>query len=373
MTAAPRRPAPAGVGIFVPSLAGGGAERAMLNLARGMHELGHRVDLVVGTAKGRYRDEIIGGIDLIDLGVHRVLWALPGLIRYLRERRPAYLYAAMDHANVVALAARRLANVPTRIIVSIRCMLSQPAGGNSSLSSRVVLKLARAYYPSAHGIVAVSAGVADDATAILGLDRRRITVLDNPVLTPELHEQAMMPLDHPWFQPGSSTPVLLACGRLVPVKGFTSLIEAFADLRSRREARLVILGDGPDRSALLARAEALGVAQSLWLPGFDVNPFRYMARARLFVLSSVCEGSPNVLVQALACGCAVVSTDCPGGVREILDGVPGTALVPVGDTAALARAMEALLAENAGRLSPRLLSRFDYRTAAAGYLAVATA
>jgi glycosyltransferase involved in cell wall biosynthesis len=358
---------PERLAVFLPSLAGGGAERAMLNVARGFRDLGHRVDLVLAAASGPYLAEVPGGVRVVDLGAGRVLAALPGLARYLRRERPDRLYAAMDHANLVALWARRLARAPTRVVLGVRDTWGPVAPGERNLRRAVVGPLARLAYPGADGVLAVSDGVADSLAAALGLERSRIAVVPTPVVTPELEALAAAPVGHPWFAPGAP-PVVLGCGRLVAQKDFPTLLRAFALLRQRRPARLVILGEGPDREPLRAHAAALGVAADLDLPGFEPNPFRFMARAAAFALSSMREGSPNVLVQALACGCPVVSTDCPSGPREILAGLGQGRLVPVGDHAAMAAALDALL--DGPRLPPPPLERFGYLGAARHYLTV---
>jgi glycosyltransferase involved in cell wall biosynthesis len=357
------------ISIFVPSFVGGGAERAMINLANGMHEQGCEVDFVVATTEGPYRNELKAGIRLVDLQAGRVIAAVPGLVRYLRTRRPVCLFAALDHANLAAVMARRLAGVQTRVILGMRNTLSKELR-DDGLKTRCIVALARRFYPAADGFVAVSRGVAEDAAALLGLRRDRIMVIPNPVLTPDLPQKAREPLDHPWFRDGEP-PVILACGRLAPQKDFPTLLDAFATLRRRRPARLVILGEGELRGQLERRVAALGVAADVAMPGFDSNPFRYMARAQVLALSSRYEGCPNVLVQALACGCAVVATDCQSGPREILDGVPGTALVPVGDAPAMAEAMEGFLASSGTRPRPRIVPPFEYRTAAMSYLTLA--
>ncbi|WP_295458364.1 glycosyltransferase [uncultured Thiodictyon sp.] len=327
------------VAIFLPSLAGGGAERMMLNLALGLNGAGVAVDLVVGSAAGPYRDLVPTEVQLVDLGAGRVLAALPGLTRYLRRRRPDVLLSAMDHANLVALWARSLARTPTRVYVSVRSNLSQEAKHAPTLAGRWLPRLARTFYPQAQAVIAVSQGVADDLTRLIGAGRARVVAIPNPVVTPDLADLAATRPDHPWLRDAQAPPVILAAGRLSAQKDFPTLIRAFATLERARGLRLLILGDGPARATLEALVQALGLTDRVALPGFTANPFAAMARARLFVLSSAWEGLPGVLIQAMACGTPVVSTDCPSGPREVLaDGRYGP-LVPVGDVPALAAAI----------------------------------
>ena len=210
--------------------------------------------------------------------------------------------------------------------------------------------LLRHAYPMADAIVAVSDGVADRLARKTGLPRAAIRTVYNPVVVPELPALAAEPVAHPWFRPGGP-PVVLGVGRLVEQKDFPTLLRAFALVRQRRPARLVILGDGPAeaRRDLEAVAAGLGCAEDLDLPGFVANPFAYMARASVFALSSLHEGLPGALIQALACGCPVVSTDCPSGPSEILEHGRHGRLVPVGDHEALASAILACLDDPSGR------------------------
>jgi glycosyltransferase involved in cell wall biosynthesis len=326
------------ISIFLPSLAGGGAERMMLNLAGRFVKRGKTVDLVLARATGPYLANVPEGVGILDLGAHRVLTALPGLARYLSRRGPAALLAAMDHANLVAIWAKRLARVDTPVFVSVRNTLSVEARRGVRLRDKALPALARRFYPRAAGVIAVSRGVAEDLESHVGLEAGSVKVIYNPVVTPELADLAEQPLDHPWLATGAS-PLLLAAGRLTQQKDFATLIDAFAALRSRRPARLLILGEGPERTRLEEKIRDAGLHGEVRLEGFVDNPFAYMRRADLFVLSSAWEGLPGVLIQAMACGTPVVSTDCPSGPREILlDGKLG-ALVPVGDSKALAVAM----------------------------------
>jgi glycosyltransferase involved in cell wall biosynthesis len=312
----------------------------MLNLAAGLLAEGVAVDLVCADARGPYLREVPSGCRLVDLKARRVLWALPRLAGWLRLHRPRVLLAAMDHANLIAIWARLLARVrPTvRLAVSVRSQLSVAAANEPSVRGRALPWLARWCYPWADDIIAVSEGVADDLADCLGLGRARITVIPNPVVSNDLDDRAAEPVEHPWFAAGAP-PVILAAGRLTRQKDFPTLLRAFARLVPDRDLRLVILGEGPDQAALRAEIEALGVGDRVALLGFQSNPFRYMARARLFVLSSGWEGLPGVLIQAMACGTPVVSTDCPSGPREVLEDGRFGPLVPVGDAAALAAAI----------------------------------
>jgi glycosyltransferase involved in cell wall biosynthesis len=270
---------------------------------------------------------------------------LPGLTRYLRQERPTALLSAMPYPNLTAVWARRLAGVSTRVVVSERNTLSRNIADKRAWPARFLPPLLGRGYAAADHIVAVSDGVADDLSSCAGLPRERITTVYNPVVTPDLVTRSEAPLDHRWFEPGAP-PVVLAAGRLAPAKDFPTLLRAFARLRATRPARLMILGQGrgsEPAAALRALARELGVAEDVTLPGFVDNPFAYMARASVFVLSSAWEGFGNVLVEAMACGCPVVSTDCPSGPAEILDGGAYGTLVPVRDDRALAEAILATL------------------------------
>jgi glycosyltransferase involved in cell wall biosynthesis len=361
--------------LLLPSLAGGGVARVALNLAESLLRRGHRVDLVLCRGEGPYRDRLPAGLRRIVLGRGMPLAArglalaaspeswrelarpvllplrgapalasLGGLVRYLRRDRPDALIAAKTHTNLAAVWARRLADVPTRLLVSQHSMLSQEIASPEGRKWRWrhAARLIGRTYPFADAIVAVSDAVAHDLAGAAGLPRERIATVHNPVDARAIAERLREPLGHPWFAAGAP-PVVLAAGRLRRSKDFPTLLRAFAEVRRARAARLVVLGEGPERAALAAEARRLGVTEDVGLPGFVGNPFAYMARAGVFVLSSRYEALGNVLVEALACGCPVVATECPGGVGEILAGGEYGRLVPVGDPVALAGAILAAL------------------------------
>lgn len=362
------RPARAGcISLVMPTLGGGGAERVMVNLTHAFLGWGREVDLVVYRAEGFYLTALPVGVNLVDLRVTGMGSAIVKMTRYLHQRRPVAMLAAMESPGLSALIGRSLARVPTRVVVAIHNTLSSVGQSEDWLRARVRLEMARRMYPTADGVVAVSEGVAADAARLLRMDRRRLSVIQNPVVTADLARRAAEPVDHPWFAPGAS-PVILGCGRLVPQKNFDLLIKAFQRLRQRREARLMILGDGEERGLLEALVHRLGLGSEVALPGFVSNPYAHMAKARVFALSSHYEGSPLVLVEALACGCPVVSTDCPSGPREILRGIEAAELVPVDDVGALAAALERCLDRPSGVARPTAPPEFDGEFAAEAYL-----
>lgn len=326
--------------IYIPSLSGGGAERAMLNLAHGFMNRDYDVDLVLARAEGPYLNDIHKAIRLVDLKASRVMLSLPALVRYLRSEQPQALISVLDYANVVALWARRLANISVPVLVNDQNTISLSARNSTRRRERMLPYLIKRFYPWADYVVGNSQGVADDLSKVTGLPRDRIKMLYNPIVTPELKDKVQVPLNHPWFEPGQP-PVLLAVGRLTSQKDFPTLIHALFQVRKTMPARLLILGEGPDRPALEALINQLGLKNDVSMPGFVENPYSYMNHSTLYVLSSRWEGLPTVLIEALFCGLPVIATDCPSGPREILaDGLYGS-LVPVGDVTALASAIEA--------------------------------
>jgi glycosyltransferase involved in cell wall biosynthesis len=332
------------IAIFMPSLFGAGGQRSMLNLAQGLAASGCAVDLVLAQAEGAFMSEIPGSVRVFDLKASRALTSLPALVRYLRREQPEALLSVFGYVNIVALWAWRLARVRTRLFVNEQNTVSQEANNARRWRGRLTPRLMKHFYPWADGIVVVSEGVREDMALSTRIPRERITVIYNPsVVKADVLEKARAPLDHPWFEPGQP-PVLVAVGRLQPQKDYPTLLRAFAQVRRKRPARLLILGEGQERSALEALIRELGLEQDVSLPGFVMNPFAYMARASIFVLSSRWEGLPTVLVEALCCGTRVVSTDCPSGPKEILKNGEYGALVPVGDAGALAGALDSTLA-----------------------------
>jgi glycosyltransferase involved in cell wall biosynthesis len=355
------------IAFYLPSLFGGGAERVIVNLAQGITERGLPVDVVVGAARGDFLGQLPPAVRLVDLRASRVLRSLGPLRRYLRRERPRILVSSLSHANVVALWAAKLARQGTPVVVTVHNTMSQSNREQGRLAGRFWPHLLRLFYPWAAGIVAVSRCAADDLARTSGLPRDRVQVIYNPVITPAMLALARQAPEHPWFAPGEP-PVILGVGRMTPQKDFSTLIRAFGGLRRHQPARLIILGEGEDRPRLEALVSELGLGPDVALPGFRDDAMGFMSHAALFVLSSAWEGLPTVLIEALAVGTPVISTDCPSGPREILqDGRLG-ALVPVGDAAALSEAMVDVLSRPVIAVPPDALTPFTRDAAVDNYL-----
>lgn len=344
--------------LLISGLGLGGVQRTMLTLAGGLAARGLAVDLLVPDDRGPFRDQVPANVRLVNLSRwwlrapvirdrkrRKALLMAPAVADYLRRERPAALLSASHYVNLAALWGRDLAGTGTRLVISQRTQLSV-AITNSRLPllrRRPLLAwLTRRYYPRADAIVAVSDGVADDLATVARLPRDRVQTVYNPTDLDLIDRRAAEPAPHPWLDDGGA-PVIVAVGRLAAQKDFATLLRAFARVRERRPARLLILGEGRLRPALEAQVAQLGLGAAVALPGYAENPFAALARADLYVMSSRYEGLPGALIQALACGCRVVSTDCPSGPAEILDHGRYGRLVPVGDAPALTEAMLAAL------------------------------
>lgn len=258
---------------------------------------------------------------------------VPKLAKLLRRNPPGALITLKDHSAQIALAARALSRVPVPIYVRVTSTLSIAA--HRPMKRYMIRKL----YPRADRVIAISKGVAKDLVDNFSVPSKKIAVLYNPVVTEDFVGRSKLQVYHPWLQRGFGVPVVMGAGRLDKTKDFTTLLEAFCILRSRKKAKLIILGDGAERHLLERRVCELGIAGDVDFPGQVDDILPYVSRANVFALSSKYEGLGNVLVEAMAVGTPVVSTDCPHGPREILMGGLYGSLVPVGDSRGLANAM----------------------------------
>ena len=339
--------------MLLPSFSGGGAERVALHLMNDWVRAGHEVDLVLVRAEGALLPLLPPAVRVVDLGGVRLRSAFLPLVRYLRESAPHALQASMWPVTILAIAARVVAGTATRVVVSEHSTLSKQYGGLGRLGSALLRHSICWFYPRADARVVVSHAAAMDLARIGALNPATIEVIYNPAPAPP-PSQVSSDVKARW--PGEGARIL-SVGRMSAEKNHALLIEAFALLRQRRPASLLLLGEGPLRKDLEQLAKDLGVDDALSFAGFVADPQPYYASADLFVLSSDFEGYPLVLVEALQNGLAIVSTDCTSGPREILSDGRYGALVPCGDALAMADAMAEQLSNPP--LSATLRARVD--------------
>jgi glycosyltransferase involved in cell wall biosynthesis len=338
------------IGIFVSFSGEGGVERMILNLCKGLVHLGCQVDLLpIKSHSEHLSNQLPTGIKVYKIGTNHTLSSLPALIRYLKTECPDALLAAKDRANQIAILAKAISGVSTRIVVRMGTTVSAALAGKSRIRKLAWYLPMRLLYRRADDIIAVSHGVAIDLARISGVKHSAMKVVQNPVISNQIFNWAREPVFHPWLnEPGE--PVILGIGRLTRQKDFPTLIRAFSQVRKILNCRLIILGEGKDRKIIENLAKKCAVETTVDLPGFVDNPYAYLSRASLFVLSSAWEGSPNVLTEALALGVPSVSTDCPSGPREILQNGMIGQLVPVGNPHSMAKAIQETLSNPPGKI-----------------------
>lgn len=381
-TASGRPARPTRVLFFCPTLGDGGADRVVVTLLERLDRARVAPALALVRRAGALAGEVPADVPVHELGARRLLVAAPDLARLLRRERPDVLFSTHGGSNIIAAAAHALARSPARLVLSERSALTRADRGRARRALELPAK--RLTYRRADLVTAVSAGVGRELESRLGLPPARVRVVYNPIVDDALAARAAEPVEHPWLAAAGEragaapVPVIVAAGRLVEIKDYPTLLAAFARIRAARPARLIVLGEGPLRGALEARARAAGLAGDVAFVGFDRNPLRYLARARLLLHASRAEGLPGALIQAMACGTPVVSTDCDFGPREVIarPGHDGF-LVPVGDAASLADRALALLGDDAlarrvGEAARASAARFTVAAALAQYEAAIT-
>jgi glycosyltransferase involved in cell wall biosynthesis len=340
----------------IPSLACGGAERVMLLLLRYLNRERYDPLLLTLGEENDFPGELAPDVRAVCLR-KRSRWTFVqlcrGVARTLRQERPQLLVSFLTYANWISVIAAGWSRIGVRVILSERSPLRQNLKSHGYYPLRVLLT--RQLHPRADGLIAVSRGVRDELVSHFGVAAEKCFALPNPVEIERIGTLANEPIEPPLF--ADDWPIVVSCGRLVPVKNLPLLLRAIADIRERRPAHLVILGDGPERLRLEKLAGHLRVSEQVRFLGFQRNPFKYMAASTVLVLSSDCEGFGLVIPEAMACGTPVIASDCPFGPSEILtDGRDGF-LFPSGDPQALAELLVKLLGDAALRQRLALAAR----------------
>jgi glycosyltransferase involved in cell wall biosynthesis len=332
-------------------------------------DLGVRVDLVLVRAKGPYLGEVRPEVRVVDLQGSRTTFAVLKLSRYLRKKRPDAIISGLDTANITAVIACIAAGCSNRAIFTQRAMLSECWRLQHPYTYHIYLFFMRLIYARAKLVICNSYAASDDLWKEFGIPASKLAVIHNSVDIVRIAQLAFKDLKHPWITM-SAKPLLLSAGSLTLIKDFSTLLRAFAIVRQSVDCNLVVLGEGTERLRLEALAQEIGVADSVQFLGFDINPFRWMARARVMATSTLTEGCPNVIQQALACGTPIVATDCPGGTSEILEGGKWGRLVPVANPQAMADAIIATIKDKNHPDGRMRAADFDPRKNAKEYLKI---
>lgn len=338
------------IAIYIDQLQGYGADKTLLKIAEGLADLDVEVDLVTAKKADKVGAHVHPGVNLINLGSSRfnVIKNVIGLTRYLIRQQPTVLFSSIHFNNITSvwaiILARLLVGVNTKLVVRQANRLKSQLKGYPLFLGFIMYPLIRIAYQKADLIISPSKGLISDLTEFMKAEEHKIKLIYNPTVTADIFEKAQQKTNHPWFEE-KSFPIILGAGRLKPQKDFTTLIKAFARVkRNFKDAKLVILGEGKQRPELERLIAQLGLEEDVDLAGFKDNPYAFISKADVFVLSSIYEGLPNILIEALALKKKIVATNCYSGPAEILKFGKYGSLLPVGSPvlleAAIAKALE---------------------------------
>ncbi len=369
------------VALVMGANAAGSRERVMFQLAKRLIGARAAVDIVAPAPSTSWLQELPEGVRVVNLAgpltrtlpnLARIMLSPPALSRYFRRTRPDIAMTLSIPTALAALAAAsRIESGPKIVVRQSNVVQIKNVPRYSGVDRRWRDPLVARLYPKAAAIIAVSEGVADNLTHICGIDPNRVYPVANGILLEEVERLSAEPVNHPWLKDGQTHPVITAVGRLVPKKDYETLLRAFVPAKNKFQARLLVLGEGKERRRLEAMARDLDIVEAVDFVGRVPNPFAYLARSSLYVLSSTYEGMPSALIEALACGCPAVSTDCPSGPSEILDNGRFGRLVTIGDVDGLAHAMLDTLTNPPPREQQRARGRqFSAERTVNGYLDV---
>lgn len=329
---------------IIPTLSGGGAERVMANLLRNLNLKKIHPSLILFEKKDEFLTELPLIIPIFELKTGVYKYIFPWLIvlkltKLLKEEKPDLILSFMWYPNAITLMARFLGKIKTKVIISERISTFIYEGYLINFLRSLVI---RYVYPKANFIILNSNDIAKNLIDSYGITKKKISVIYNPIDINLIHKKANKSLKYHWYQKNED--IIIAIGRLCEQKGFSYLIKAISILTKKGTGcKLIILGEGKNRQKLHKLIIQLGIEDRVFLLGFQLNPYKYLARAKIFVLSSLYEGLPNVLLEALALGVPVIATRCPTGPEEIItNGINGL-LVPPADETALAWAISKLL------------------------------
>lgn len=308
------------VAIFQPHIGSGGLTHVMLALAEGLIKRGYEVDLVILDIK--INSEVIHKIpskaNLIRISARRTVTAVPALLKYLKDSRPAVMISGGPSSNCIALIAKLITKQSTKFIITEHSLPSVDVYDSEKKTDKFIPLLMKLLYPRSDHIVAVSNAVASDLCKFSKLRPESIKTIYNPVVENNLIESSKQKLDHPWFQDERNF-VVLFVGRLESVKNLETLVRSFSYLKDHENIKLVVVGDGSQKNDLKTLSKTLGLSDRVSFVGYSSNPYAYMRSSNLLILCSKWEGLPTVLIEAMACGTPVIATENLASAKEIFE------------------------------------------------------
>lgn len=338
------------VAFYITTLAGGGVSGVVVNLLNQLTNSKEiEVLLVLNKKEGEFLKYLHSDIEIYELGTKRMRDSFFSLIKFLKKVKPNVLISGQSHVNTIALLANQMLGERTKVIITEHSNLQEGLKEMNNPTSTILLTLMKIFYPKADKVISVSRGVGETLLKYIKINKSKMEVIYNPVISDLIYERAEEPLNHKWFTP-KETPVILTVARLEKQKDLENLIQAFAIVRNKVDSRLLIIGEGKERDNLEKLIKKLDLLDSVELYGFEENPYNFLKNADLFVLSSKAEGLANILVEALYLRCKIVSTDCPSGPAEVLKNGKFGRLVPPEDSLKLAEGIIDQLKESTSEI-----------------------
>jgi glycosyltransferase involved in cell wall biosynthesis len=347
---------------FISSLEGGGAERVMVEILRNINRnyIEPILILLYPYDHSPYKGLLPKDLEVIvikresDTSLEKIK-QFKDFLKCIKNKKPDLILSMLTHCNIMAIVAGLMYKI--RTIVSEHNTLSEIIKTEDGRKMMGISGsfLVRKLYRFANKIIAVSEGIKDDLIKNFGISKEKISVIYNPVDLENIRTLSKEPVDHHFFE--SNVPIIISVGRLIYQKGFDLFIRALKKLSSQIDFRAIILGNGPEKESLEDLAFKLDIIDKISFAGFKANPFAFLSKSDIFVLSSRFEGLPMAILEAMACEVPIIATDCKSGPREILqDGEYGI-FVPIEDEDALSVAMLKLLKDSALRERFKLLSK----------------
>jgi len=353
---------------LIHSLKGGGSERVLTNLLKGLNRNEFSITLVLYEGIFDYPIPEDVEVRILNISTGRNIFKLTAsfvlklfsLAALIKKEKPDVIFSLLSSTNVAVTIAKLLSGIQCKLIISEHTYPS--VNLKNELYGTITKGFMKRCYPKADKIIAVSEGIKKDLIQNFHAQEDRTTVIYNPVNIKEIEILSVEKVEHPWFQ--EQIPLIISVGRLTKQKGYPYLLKAFSIVKKQLKSRLVIIGEGEDKTTLVNMAIELGIKEDIEFFGFQKNPFKYMKKSSLFVLSSLYEGFPNVLLEAMALGLPIISTDCPSGPSEIIEDRKDGLLVPVKDDNSLAQAiLEVLrndeLKKNLSRAAKLSVEKFE--------------